>query len=66
MLTLWKNDAGFVDKYFSQIPGYYLTGDSGYIDKEGYYHVMSRMNFLYLGIDDVINTAGHRLSTGQM
>ena len=56
--TLWNNDAGFVQGYTSRYPGYYLTGDAGYIDEEGYIFVMGR-------IDDVINVAGHRLSTGQ-
>ena len=49
----------FVDAYLSRYEGYYLTGDAGYFDDDGYLYVMSR-------IDDVINTAGHRLSTGQM
>lgn len=58
MLTLWGNDEAFVKKYFSDSPGYYTTGDAGYIDENGYLHIMTRM-------DDVINTAGHRLSTGR-
>jgi propionyl-CoA synthetase len=57
--TLWQNDAGFHESYLSRYPGYYLTGDAGYIDGDGYVWVMSR-------IDDVINVAGHRLSTGAM
>lgn len=57
--SLWKNDTGFIDKYLSEYPGYYSAGDAGYIDKDGYVYIMSRT-------DDVINVAGHRLSTGQM
>jgi propionyl-CoA synthetase len=57
--TLWQNDAGYRDSYLTRFPGYYLTGDAGYIDADGYVWIMSR-------IDDVINVAGHRLSTGAM
>ena len=57
--TLWKDDEGFERAYLSRFPGYYLTGDGGYKDEEGYCFVMGR-------IDDVINVAGHRLSTGAM
>ncbi len=57
--TLWQNDAGYRDSYLARFPGYYLTGDAGYIDADGYVWIMSR-------IDDVINVAGHRLSTGAM
>jgi propionyl-CoA synthetase len=57
--TLWGNDARFVQSYLSAQPGYYLTGDAGYLDEDGYLFVMSR-------IDDIINVAGHRLSTGAM
>ena len=57
--TLWRGEQRFVDAYLSRYEGFYLTGDAGYIDDDGYLYVMSR-------IDDVINTAGHRLSTGQM
>jgi propionyl-CoA synthetase len=57
--TLWNNDEGYVRSYLSQVDGYYLTGDAGFIDEDGYLSVMSR-------IDDVINVAGHRLSTGAM
>ena len=57
MLTLWKADNQFVESYMSQYPGYYLTSDAGYIDEEGYIFIMSRT-------DDIINIAGHRLSTG--
>ncbi|MBV8203187.1 MAG: propionyl-CoA synthetase [Acidobacteria bacterium] len=55
--TLWNNDAGFVQSYLSQFPGYYKTADAGYKDEDGYLYVMSRT-------DDIINVAGHRLSTG--
>lgn len=55
--TLWKNDDRFVESYFASFPGYYETGDAGYIDEQGYAYVMART-------DDVINVAGHRLSTG--
>ncbi|HEY4377015.1 MAG TPA: propionyl-CoA synthetase [Acidimicrobiales bacterium] len=57
--TLWHNDDGFVRSYLSRYPGYYLTGDGGFKDEDGYLYVMGR-------IDDVINVAGHRLSTGEM
>jgi propionyl-CoA synthetase len=55
--TLWRADDRFVDSYMSRIPGYYTTGDGGYFDEDGYLFVMGR-------VDDVINVAGHRLSTG--
>jgi propionyl-CoA synthetase len=57
--TLWQNDDGFVSSYLDRFPGYYLTGDAGYEDADGYLWIMSR-------IDDIINVAGHRLSTGAM
>ncbi len=57
--TLWNAEKRFVDAYFSNFPGYYETGDAGYIDEDGYVFVMART-------DDVINVAGHRLSTGAM
>ncbi len=57
--TLWNNDRGFVDSYLSQFPGYYKTADAGYKDEDDYLWVMSRT-------DDIINVAGHRLSTGGM
>jgi propionyl-CoA synthetase len=57
--TLWGNDQRFIDSYLSKYPGYYLTGDAGYRDKDRYLWIMSRT-------DDVINVAGHRLSTGGM
>ncbi|KAL4482461.1 hypothetical protein ABPG72_001437 [Tetrahymena utriculariae] len=59
MLTLYNNDAAFEQKYLHDSPGYYLADDSGCFDEDGYLNVMAR-------IDDVINTAGHRLSTGSM
>jgi propionyl-CoA synthetase len=57
--TLWNNDARFESSYLKAEPGYYLTGDAGYKDDDGYLYIMSR-------IDDIINVAGHRLSTGAM
>jgi len=57
--TLWNNDQGFVDSYLSAYPGYYLTGDAGMFDEDGYVYIMART-------DDIINVAGHRLSTGGM
>ena len=57
--TLWNADERFVDAYLSEFPGYYKTADAGYIDEDGYVFVMSRT-------DDIINVAGHRLSTGAM
>ncbi|MEZ0051413.1 propionyl-CoA synthetase [Mycobacterium sp. MAA66] len=56
---LWRNDTGFVRSYLSAFPGYYLTGDFGYVDDDGYLTVLGRT-------DDVINVAGHRLSTGSI
>jgi propionyl-CoA synthetase len=55
--TLWGDDARFEAAYLHEQPGYYLTGDGGYLDEDGYLYVLGR-------IDDVINVAGHRLSTG--
>ncbi|MCP4042834.1 MAG: propionyl-CoA synthetase, partial [Gammaproteobacteria bacterium] len=57
--TLWHNDERYVESYLSTFEGYYLTGDAGYKDDDGYLWIMSR-------IDDIINVAGHRLSTGGM
>ena len=57
LLTLWKNDEGFINAYIRKFPGYYETGDAGHFDEDGYLYIMSRT-------DDVINVAGHRLSTG--
>nr|HPK54274.1 AMP-binding protein [Smithellaceae bacterium] len=56
--TLWNDDKRYLD-YVTEIPGYYITGDGGFYDKDGYLFIMGR-------IDDVINVAGHRLSTGAM
>ena len=57
--TLWGNDQRYIDSYLSTQEGWYLTGDAGYRDEDEYLWIMSR-------IDDIINTAGHRLSTGGM
>ncbi len=57
--TLWKNDDKFRESYLDIYPGYYFTGDGGYYDTDGYIYIMGR-------VDDVINVAGHRLSTGAM
>ncbi|MBI5603901.1 MAG: propionyl-CoA synthetase [Deltaproteobacteria bacterium] len=57
--TLWQDDQRFLESYMNPFPGYYLTGDGGHIDEDGYVFVMGR-------VDDVINVAGHRLSTGGM
>ncbi len=59
MMTVWGDDARFRKTYLDPIPGYYSSGDGGYIDEDGYVFVMGRT-------DDVINVAGHRLSTGEM
>jgi propionyl-CoA synthetase len=55
--TLWGDDARFENSYLREHPGYYLTGDGGYLDEDGYLYVLGRT-------DDVINVSGHRLSTG--
>jgi len=57
--TLWNAEDRFRKSYLSHFPGYYETGDAGYIDEDGYLYIMART-------DDVINVAGHRLSTGAM
>jgi len=57
--TLWNADARFREAYLTAFPGYYKTADAGYIDEDGYLFIMSRT-------DDIINVAGHRLSTGAM
>jgi len=57
--TLWNDDERYKNSYISDFPGFYLTGDGGYKDEDGYVFVMGRT-------DDVINVAGHRLSTGEM
>ena len=59
LTTLWNDDDRFVQSYMSAFKGYYLTGDGGHLDADGYLFVMGRT-------DDVINVAGHRLSTGSM
>ncbi|GAA1862234.1 propionyl-CoA synthetase [Paeniglutamicibacter psychrophenolicus] len=59
LATLWGNDARYIATYLEQFPGHYATGDSGYLDADGYLFVMGRT-------DDVINVSGHRLSTGAM
>ena len=57
--TLWQQDERFKESYLTEFPGYYKTADAGYKDEDGYVYVMSRT-------DDIINVAGHRLSTGGM
>ena len=57
--TVWRDHERFEQSYWSQYPGFYLTGDGGYCDEDGYVYVMGRT-------DDVINVAGHRLSTGRI
>ena len=57
LVTLWRADQRMIETYLAEAPGYYKTADAGYIDADGYVFVMSRT-------DDVINVAGHRLSTG--
>jgi len=59
MVTVWGDDQRFQDSYLNPIPGFYSSGDGGFIDDDGYVFVMGRT-------DDVINVAGHRLSTGEM
>ncbi len=57
--TLWQNDERYKEAYLNEFPGYYETADAGFIDEDGYVFVMART-------DDIINVAGHRLSTGGM
>src|SRR5690606_5353566 len=57
--TLWNADERFRKAYLNEFPGYYKTADAGYMDEDGYLYIMSRT-------DDIINVAGHRLSTGAM
>jgi propionyl-CoA synthetase len=57
--TLWQRDDRFRESYLDEFPGYYKTADAGYVDEDGYLFIMSRT-------DDIINVAGHRLSTGSM
>jgi propionyl-CoA synthetase len=59
LTTLWNADSRYQESYLAEYPGYYKTGDAGFIDEDGYVFVMTR-------IDDVINVSGHRLSTGAM
>jgi propionyl-CoA synthetase len=59
LTTLWQDDTRFIESYFSRYPGYFQTGDGGSIDEDGYVFIMGR-------VDDVINVAGHRLSTGSI
>lgn len=59
LLGLWKDDVGFHKAYLDAISGYYVTGDGGFKDEDGYFYIMGR-------VDDVINVSGHRLSTGEM
>lgn len=59
MPTLWNADERFIESYMKIFPGYYFTSDGGYMDEDGYVYIMGR-------VDDVINVAGHRLSTGAM
>jgi propionyl-CoA synthetase len=57
--TLWQQDQRFKESYLEEFPGYYKTADAGFLDEDGYLFIMSRT-------DDIINVAGHRLSTGGM
>jgi propionyl-CoA synthetase len=57
--TLWQQDERFKESYLSQFPGFYSTSDAGFVDEDGYLYIMGRT-------DDIINVAGHRLSTGGM
>ncbi len=59
LTTIWENDGKFEKSYTEMFKGYYFTGDGGFIDEDGYVYIMGR-------VDDVINVAGHRLSTGGM
>ncbi|USD62030.1 propionyl-CoA synthetase [Vibrio sp. SCSIO 43140] len=59
LTTVWRNHDRFESGYLSQFEGYYVSGDGGYLDEQGYLFIMGR-------VDDVINVAGHRLSTGEM
>lgn len=59
MLGIWKDNQRCIETYFKEYPGFYLTGDAGHKDEDGYLYIMGRT-------DDVINVAGHRLSTGSM
>ena len=59
MTSLYNNAARYASAYLQQVPGYFYTGDAGYVDEDGYVFVMGRN-------DDVLNVAGHRLSSGAM
>ena len=59
LTSIWRDTERFKQSYLEQFPGYFATGDGGYIDEDGYLYIMGR-------VDDVINVAGHRLSTGEM
>ncbi len=59
LTTLWGRDEAFIESYTAPFPGHYFTGDGGHFDEDGYLFIMGR-------VDDVINVAGHRLSTGEM
>lgn len=59
LMTLWNADQRYKDAYLEEYPGYYKTADAGYMDEDGYLYIMART-------DDIINVAGHRLSTGGM
>jgi propionyl-CoA synthetase len=59
LMTVWGDDKRFQSSYLNPIPGFYSSGDGGFIDDDGYVFIMGRT-------DDVINVAGHRLSTGEM
>lgn len=59
LVTIWQNPEQFQSGYLEQFPGYYVSGDGGYMDEDGYVFIMGRT-------DDVINVAGHRLSSGRM
>jgi len=59
MTTLWQNDERFVEAYMSEYPGFYSAADAGYRDENGYLHIMTRT-------DDILNVAGHRLSSGAL
>jgi propionyl-CoA synthetase len=56
---LWGNDGAYIEKYLSTPEGYYMSGDNGYFDEDGYLYIMART-------DDLINVAGHRISTGRI
>lgn len=59
MTSIWNNEEAFIEKYLTETPGWYTSGDAGYFDENGYLSIMTRT-------DDVINTAAHRISTGRL